>query len=146
MTLAYSFFRTNYQVKGRTDNFSARTLNREDTSMLTDPKKVKKLTKFFGEDPPLLRLFLRKLGYEVQLTFFLIFKLLLLNNFFTEICSIIWKRKGWNGGATIFYWRKIAKIRSSPRTKAKNSPRSPVIGVQRDNFMYYLKALNLKIK
>lgn len=32
---------------------------------LTNPKRVKKLTKFFGDDPPLLRLFLRKLGYEV---------------------------------------------------------------------------------
>lgn len=33
---------------------------------LTNPKRVKKLTKFFGDDPPLLRLFLRKLGYEVS--------------------------------------------------------------------------------
>lgn len=33
---------------------------------LTNPKRVKKLTKFFGEDPPLMRLFLRKLGYEVN--------------------------------------------------------------------------------
>lgn len=32
---------------------------------LTNPKRVKKLTKFFGEDPPLMRLFLKKLGYEV---------------------------------------------------------------------------------
>ncbi|KAG5670998.1 hypothetical protein PVAND_001223 [Polypedilum vanderplanki] len=31
---------------------------------LTNPKRVKKLTKFFGEDPPLMRLFLKKLGYE----------------------------------------------------------------------------------
>lgn len=33
---------------------------------LTNPKRVKKLTKFFGEDPPLMRLFLKKLGYEVN--------------------------------------------------------------------------------
>lgn len=33
---------------------------------LTNPKRVKKLTKFFGEDPPLMRLFLRTLGYEVR--------------------------------------------------------------------------------
>lgn len=33
---------------------------------LTNPKRVKKLTKFFGEDPPLMRLFLKKLGYEVR--------------------------------------------------------------------------------
>lgn len=32
---------------------------------LTNPKRVKKLTKFFGEDPPLMRLFLKNLGYEV---------------------------------------------------------------------------------
>lgn len=34
---------------------------------LTNPKRVKKLAKFFGEDPPLMRLFLKKLGYEVSL-------------------------------------------------------------------------------
>ncbi|XP_055535661.1 putative uncharacterized protein DDB_G0277255 isoform X2 [Wyeomyia smithii] len=31
---------------------------------LTNPRRVKKLTKFFGEDPPLMKLFLKKLGYE----------------------------------------------------------------------------------
>nr|CAD7571629.1 unnamed protein product [Timema californicum] len=31
---------------------------------LTNPTRVKKLTKFFGDEPPLLRLFLKKLGYE----------------------------------------------------------------------------------
>lgn len=34
---------------------------------LTNPRRVKKLTKFFGEDPPLMRLFLKNLGYEVCL-------------------------------------------------------------------------------
>lgn len=38
----------------------------EDPLNLTNPKRVKKLTKFFGEDPPLMRLFLKKLGYEVS--------------------------------------------------------------------------------
>ena len=37
---------------------------------LTNPKRVKKLTKFFGEDPPLMRLFLKKLGYEVLVFYF----------------------------------------------------------------------------
>ena len=32
---------------------------------LSNPGRVKKLTKFFGDEPPLVRLFLRKLGYEV---------------------------------------------------------------------------------
>ncbi len=32
---------------------------------LTDPSRVKKLTSFFGDEPPLLRIFLKKLGYEV---------------------------------------------------------------------------------
>jgi hypothetical protein len=32
---------------------------------LTDPGRVKKLTSFFGDEPPLLRIFLKKLGYEV---------------------------------------------------------------------------------
>lgn len=31
---------------------------------LTNPKRVNKLTKFFGQEPPLLQLFLKKLGYE----------------------------------------------------------------------------------
>lgn len=38
----------------------------DDPLNLTNPKRVKKLTKFFGEDPPLMRLFLKKLGYEVS--------------------------------------------------------------------------------
>lgn len=36
---------------------------------LTNPRRVKKLTKFFGEDPPLMKLFLKKLGYEVSVIF-----------------------------------------------------------------------------
>ncbi|CAD5111325.1 DgyrCDS640 [Dimorphilus gyrociliatus] len=31
---------------------------------MTNPKRVDKLTKFFGEEPPLLKLFLKNLGYE----------------------------------------------------------------------------------
>ncbi|KAL7025386.1 hypothetical protein ACKWTF_013458 [Chironomus riparius] len=47
-------------------NKSADNLNNDtvDGPNLTNPKRVKKLTKFFGEDPPLMRLFLKKLGYE----------------------------------------------------------------------------------
>lgn len=37
-----------------------------DLPTLANPTRVKKLTKFFGDEPPLLRLFLRKLGYEVS--------------------------------------------------------------------------------
>ncbi|XP_052873166.1 uncharacterized protein LOC128278475 [Anopheles cruzii] len=37
---------------------------------LTNPKRVKKLTKFFGEDPPLMKLFLKKLGYEKYASIF----------------------------------------------------------------------------
>lgn len=33
---------------------------------LSNPSRVKKLTKFFGTEPPLIRLFLRELGYEVS--------------------------------------------------------------------------------
>ncbi|XP_065211101.1 uncharacterized protein LOC135839136 isoform X2 [Planococcus citri] len=36
--------------------------NAEQTN--SSPDKMKKLTKFFGDEPPLLRLFLKKLGYE----------------------------------------------------------------------------------
>ncbi|XP_063597612.1 uncharacterized protein LOC134774197 [Penaeus indicus] len=31
---------------------------------LSNPGRVKKLTQFFGDEPPLVRIFLRKLGYE----------------------------------------------------------------------------------
>lgn len=43
------------------------SLNAEQTN--SSPTKVKKLTKFFGDEPPLLRLFLKKLGYEVIFKF-----------------------------------------------------------------------------
>lgn len=39
--------------------------NEPEPPNLTNPRRVKKLTKFFGEDPPLMRLFLKNLGYEV---------------------------------------------------------------------------------
>ncbi|XP_037072659.1 uncharacterized protein LOC119093756 [Pollicipes pollicipes] len=37
---------------------------------LTQPARVRKLTRFFGDEPPLLRLFLNKLGYEKYATLF----------------------------------------------------------------------------
>ncbi|XP_072763375.1 uncharacterized protein [Anoplolepis gracilipes] len=37
---------------------------------LSNPSRVKKLTKFFGAEPPLIRLFLRELGYEKYATAF----------------------------------------------------------------------------
>lgn len=37
-----------------------------DPQALTNPARVKKLTKFFGDEPPLLRIFLKRLGYEVS--------------------------------------------------------------------------------
>lgn len=44
-----------------------RTLNRPGPEQAnSNPDRVKKLTKFFGDEPPLLRLFLKKLGYEVR--------------------------------------------------------------------------------
>jgi len=33
---------------------------------LTNPCRIRKLTKFFGDEPPLIRIFLKKLGYEVR--------------------------------------------------------------------------------
>ncbi|CAG0914176.1 unnamed protein product [Notodromas monacha] len=38
--------------------------------LATNPNRVKKLTKFFGTEPPLLRQFLKKLGYEKYATAF----------------------------------------------------------------------------
>lgn len=45
---------------------AAAATNEPEPPNLTNPKRVKKLTKFFGEDPPLMRLFLKRLGYEVM--------------------------------------------------------------------------------
>lgn len=57
---------------GRSQNLYRSTLNANNTAEpeppnLTNPRRVKKLTKFFGEDPPLMRLFLKSLGYEVSI-------------------------------------------------------------------------------
>lgn len=41
------------------------TAEPRDPAALTNPARVKKLTKFFGDEPPLLRIFLKRLGYEV---------------------------------------------------------------------------------
>lgn len=53
-----SFFRGN--------NVSTNIANEPEPPNLTNPKRVKKLTHFFGADPPLMRIFLRRLGYEVK--------------------------------------------------------------------------------
>lgn len=45
---------------------ATRAVSSKDLPTLANPTRVKKLTKFFGDEPPLLRLFLRKLGYEVR--------------------------------------------------------------------------------
>lgn len=54
-----------------------------DSSSLANPSRVKKLTKFFGDEPPLLRMFLKKLGYEVIIKF--VFALVQHNFLFTII-------------------------------------------------------------
>lgn len=59
-------FRLQISTRGKYENCYERNVLKDDSSFFADPKKVKKLTKFFGEDPPLLRLFLRRLGYEVN--------------------------------------------------------------------------------
>lgn len=57
----------NFRMQQSHANKSTDNLNdTADGPNLTNPKRVKKLTKFFGEDPPLMRLFLKKLGYEVR--------------------------------------------------------------------------------
>ncbi|CAH1174204.1 unnamed protein product [Phaedon cochleariae] len=49
---------------------TARPISSRELPVLANPTRVKKLTKFFGDEPPLLRLFLRKLGYEKYATIF----------------------------------------------------------------------------
>ncbi|KAL3266367.1 hypothetical protein HHI36_010543 [Cryptolaemus montrouzieri] len=48
----------------RSQSSSRPTNSSKDLPNLSNPTRVKKLTKFFGDEPPLLRMFLRKLGYE----------------------------------------------------------------------------------
>ncbi|XP_044749256.1 uncharacterized protein LOC123309989 isoform X2 [Coccinella septempunctata] len=48
----------------RSQSSSRPTNSSKDLPNLANPTRVKKLTKFFGDEPPLLRMFLRKLGYE----------------------------------------------------------------------------------
>ncbi|XP_017787020.1 PREDICTED: uncharacterized protein LOC108569828 isoform X2 [Nicrophorus vespilloides] len=48
----------------RSQSAARPTNTSKDLPNLANPTRVKKLTKFFGDEPPLLRLFLRKLGYE----------------------------------------------------------------------------------
>jgi hypothetical protein len=59
----------NYRLQQSGNHFPNKSMDHlndtQDGPNLTNPKRVKKLTKFFGEDPPLMRLFLKKLGYEV---------------------------------------------------------------------------------
>ncbi|KAJ8948920.1 hypothetical protein NQ318_020507 [Aromia moschata] len=49
---------------------ASRAVSSRELPTLANPTRVKKLTKFFGDEPPLLRLFLRKLGYEKYATIF----------------------------------------------------------------------------
>lgn len=60
---------TNFRVQSQYDfcNRNEDSVDAVEGPNLTNPKRVKKLTKFFGEDPPLMRLFLKKLGYEVSI-------------------------------------------------------------------------------
>ncbi|XP_049825449.1 uncharacterized protein LOC109595245 isoform X3 [Aethina tumida] len=48
----------------RSQSTSRAVSSAKELPTLANPTRVKKLTKFFGDEPPLLRLFLRKLGYE----------------------------------------------------------------------------------
>lgn len=50
----------------RSQSASRANNSSKDLPSLANPTRVKKLTKFFGDEPPLVRLFLRKLGYEVN--------------------------------------------------------------------------------
>lgn len=57
----------------RSQSASRAVSSSKDLPNLANPSRVKKLTKFFGDEPPLLRLFLRKLGYEVSLKLIILF-------------------------------------------------------------------------
>lgn len=54
----------------RSQSASRQTNANTELPNLANPTRVKKLTKFFGDEPPLLRLFLRKLGYEKYASLF----------------------------------------------------------------------------
>ncbi|XP_038114161.1 probable cyclin-dependent serine/threonine-protein kinase DDB_G0292550 isoform X1 [Culex quinquefasciatus] len=57
-------------ASGATTGGAANTSGSKEPMNLTNPRRVKKLTKFFGEDPPLMKLFLKKLGYEKYASIF----------------------------------------------------------------------------
>lgn len=109
---------------------AARAVSSRELPVLANPARVRKLTKFFGDEPPLLRLFLRKLGYEVhtwstilsfdiKLTFFS--KLFLtFFNFVLEIRNCLWKRKNRYGGTTVYERRKVAEDGITIRTEIKD--------------------------
>lgn len=62
-----SALRTQTNMMNIRSQSASRAVNSaKDLPNLTNPTRVKKLTKFFGDEPPLLRLFLRKLGYEAS--------------------------------------------------------------------------------
>jgi hypothetical protein len=66
-SLEYSFISTSFfrMQSNRSQSMFIDNGMQPEAPNLTNPKRVRKLTKFFGEDPPLMRLFLKKLGYEV---------------------------------------------------------------------------------
>lgn len=63
---------TNLRAQSNTLMERSQSISRYNKSQMTskhinaDPDRMKKLTKFFGDEPPLLGLFLKKLGYEVN--------------------------------------------------------------------------------
>ena len=80
---------------------------------LTDPSRVKKLTSFFGDEPPLLRIFLKKLGYEVKYANFNRFVYLVFSRGsilnISEIRATIWPRKNWYDRVALPDWGAVAQ-------------------------------------
>lgn len=76
----------------RSQSSTRPTNSSKDLPNLANPTRVKKLTKFFGDEPPLLRMFLRKLGYEVSI---------ILIHFFSEFIEIYI----WNFWSILYFFR-----------------------------------------
>lgn len=121
-------------------------MNDPEPPNLTNPKRVRKLTKFFGEDPPLMRLFLRSLGYEVisrlPKTSFWILGAFILGNLtliYIEICESLWSWTSWNDWIAVFERGAFAENGCSVRTSTSYSAGGSNLIMQRYYFMHRLK-------
>lgn len=114
--------------------------NEPEPPNLTNPRRVKKLTKFFGEDPPLMRLFLKNLGYEVYTFVNNYFVHFVANNLLllSEIREPFRSGTRWHDRTAVPGRRAPAETRRATWAATSYSARSTNLLVQRHNAMHSL--------